>query len=79
MKKSLGSLNEVCEGVGGVKSHTNKTVTTVTVIKAARNCLSLEKTNTFNCQNFNIITLAYILVYYWAVEGVECGLRRVIH
>ena len=37
----------------------NKTVTTVTAIKAARNCLSLEKTNTFNCQNLSIITFTY--------------------
>ena len=37
----------------------NKTVTTVTAIKAARNCLSLEKTNTFSCQNLSIITFTY--------------------
>ena len=37
----------------------NKTVTTVTAIKAARNCLSLEKTSTFNYQNLSIIIFTY--------------------
>ena len=39
-----------------IKLSYNKTVTTVTAIKAARNYLSLKKTNTFNCQNLSIIT-----------------------
>ena len=35
------------EGEKKIQKEKNKTVTTVTAIKAARNCLSLEKTNTF--------------------------------
>ena len=50
----------------------NKTVTTVTAIKAAHNCLSLEKTNTFNCQNISIFTFIYYFTIGWW-KGLNVG------
>ena len=37
----------------------NKTVTTVTAIKAAHNCLSLEKSKTFSYKYLTTITFTY--------------------
>ena len=51
------------------KNTENKTVTTVTAIKAARSCLSPEKTNTFNCQNLSI-SFTYNNVYLFSMKSL---------
>ena len=50
-------VDEAIENLVNTKK--NKTVATVTAIKAAHNCFSLEKTKTFKCQNLSIITFTY--------------------